>query len=83
MKRFWLDVILLALFVAELSFYFLPKFLHEVLGVAMTALIIFHVAINFRRLFALNKNINPRKVLKAVAKIRANASPNAFRLKSS
>lgn len=62
MKRFWLDVILLALFVAELSFHHLPKILHEILGVAMAAAIVFHVAINFRRLASLFKKITPRKI---------------------
>lgn len=61
MRNFFVDVILLALFVAELSFHYLPKILHEVLGVAMVALIIFHVAINFRRSVSLVKNISPQK----------------------
>ena len=62
MKKFFLDVILLALFVAELSFHHLPKILHEILGVAMAAAIIIHVAINFRRLKSLFKKISPRKI---------------------
>ncbi len=62
MKKFFLDVILLALFVAELSFHHLPKVLHEILGVAMAAAIIIHVAINFRRLKSLFKKISPRKI---------------------
>ena len=62
MKNLLIDLILIALFVAELSFFFLPKILHEILGVAMVAVIIFHVAMNFRRLAALTKgNITPRK----------------------
>jgi len=61
MKNFLIDLILIALFVAELSFFFLPKILHEILGVAMVAVIIFHVAINFRRIAALTKNVTPRK----------------------
>ena len=32
MRNFWLDVILIVLFVAEMSFHFLPKVLHEILG---------------------------------------------------
>ena len=63
MKRFWLDVILLALFVAELSFHHLPKILHEILGVAMAAAIVVHVAINFRRFKALFSHVTPRKFL--------------------
>ena len=62
MKNFWIDVILFALFVAEMSFHFLPKILHEILGLAMAALMIYHVAINFRRLTSLTKKISPRKI---------------------
>lgn len=62
MKNFLLDVILFALFVAELSFQSLPKILHEILGVIFAAAIIFHVAINFRRLVSLTKKISPRKI---------------------
>ena len=61
MRNLLLDAILFALFVAELSFQILPKILHEILGVAMFALIIFHVAINRRRLVALIKKMTPRK----------------------
>lgn len=62
MKKFLLDVILFALFVAELSFHHLPKVLHEILGVAMALAIVVHVAINFRRLTSLFKKITPRKI---------------------
>lgn len=62
MKNFWIDIILFALFVAEMSFHFLPKILHEILGLAMAALMIYHVAINFRRLTSLTKKISPRKI---------------------
>lgn len=65
MKKFFLDVILLALFVAELSFHHLPKVLHEILGVALAAAIVLHVAINFRRLTALFKKFSPRKIFLA------------------
>ena len=65
MKKFFLDVILLALFVAELSFHHLPKILHEILGVALAAAIVLHVAINFRRLTALFKKFSPRKIFLA------------------
>lgn len=61
MKNFFLDVILFALFVAELSFHHLPKILHEILGVAMAAAIVIHVAINFRKFKSLFKKITPRK----------------------
>ena len=54
MRNVLTDIILIVLFVAEMSFLFLPKVLHEILGVAMFAAIIFHVAINRRRIkFAL------------------------------
>jgi len=62
MKKFLLDVTLLALFVAELSFHHLPKILHEILGVALAAAIVLHVAINFRRLSALLKKFSTRKI---------------------
>lgn len=61
MRNLLLDAILFALFVAELSFQILPKILHEILGVIMFALIIFHVAINRRRLVSLIKKMTPRK----------------------
>ena len=61
MKKFLLDVILLALFVAELTFHHLPKILHEILGVAMLVAIVVHVVINFRRFKSLFKKITPRK----------------------
>ena len=61
MRNLLLDAILFALFVAELSFQFLPKILHEILGVIMFALIIFHVAINRRRFLSLIKKMTPRK----------------------
>ena len=63
MKNFFLDVILFALFVAEMCFQFLPKVLHEVLGVAMFAGIIFHVAINRRRFVSLTKKFTAKKFL--------------------
>ena len=62
MKNFLLDVILLALFVAELSFHHMPKILHEIFGVAFVAAIVLHVAINFRRFKSLFKKFSPRKI---------------------
>ena len=61
MKKFFVDVILFALFVAELCFHHLPKILHEIFGVAMFAAIIFHVAINRRRFVSLTKIITAKK----------------------
>ncbi|MBR1647486.1 MAG: DUF4405 domain-containing protein [Selenomonadaceae bacterium] len=63
MKNFFLDVILFALFVAEMCFQFLPKILHEILGVAMFAGIIFHVAINRRRFVSPAKKFTAKKIL--------------------
>lgn len=61
MIRLAIDAVLVALFVAELSFHYLPKDLHEILGVALIATILVHFAINFKRLFALTKKITTRK----------------------
>ena len=57
-----LDGILLTLFVAELCFHHLPKVLHEILGVALTAAILLHVWNNRRRLMSMTKKISPRKI---------------------
>lgn len=62
MKNFLLDGILFALFVAEMCFQFLPKVLHEILGVALTMAVILHLWINRRRFVALTKKITPRKI---------------------
>lgn len=65
MRNLLLDAILFLLFVAEMSFYHLPKILHEILGVAMAVTIILHVAINQRRFASLLKKLTPRKFLNA------------------
>lgn len=65
MRNILLDAILFLLFVAEMSFYHLPKILHEILGVAMAAAIILHVAINRRRFASLFNKITPRKFFNA------------------
>ena len=62
MKNFWLDVILIALFVAELSFHYLPKVLHEIFGVVFIIAVLAHVSINRRRLMSMTKKISPRKI---------------------
>ena len=66
MKNFLLDAILFALFVAELSFHFLPKILHEILGVAMAAAIFIHFFINRRRFSYLFKKITPSNIFSAI-----------------
>ncbi len=65
MRNFFIDAILFVLFVAELSFHFLPKILHEVLGVAMAAAILIHIFINRRRFVFQIKKITPRKFFSA------------------
>lgn len=62
MKKILLDVILFALFVAELCFHHLPKVLHEIFGVALTAVLLVHVWNNRRQFVALTKKITPRKI---------------------
>ena len=62
MRNFLLEIILFALFVAELSFHFLPKVLHEILGVVLTVAIFLHIWISRRRFASLTKKITPRKI---------------------
>ena len=69
MKNLWLDAILFVLFAAELSFHFLPKILHEILGVAMAAAILIHIWINRRRFLSLTKKMTPRKIFSATLNI--------------
>ena len=47
MRKFYLDVILLIMFLLVISFHFIPKILHEVLGLLMFAIIITHFKWNF------------------------------------
>jgi len=46
MKRIFLDIVVLLLFLLTMSFQFLPKILHEVLGVFMLAVAVFHLIWN-------------------------------------
>lgn len=62
MKKILFDTILFVLFVAELSFYYLPKILHEILGVIMAVAIIVHIFINRRHVVNLFKDISPQKI---------------------
>ncbi|MDQ0204741.1 DUF4405 domain-containing protein [Pectinatus haikarae] len=43
MKQIFLDIVLLVLFLLIMSFQFLPKILHEVLGILMLSAIVFHL----------------------------------------
>lgn len=61
MIRLLLDALLFVLFVAEMCFHHLPKDWHEIFGVALVVLTIFHVAINRRRFTSLTKKITARK----------------------
>lgn len=63
MIRLAIDAVLVALFVAELSFNYLPRELHEILGMALVAAILVHFAINFWRLLALFNKLSTRKFL--------------------
>jgi len=65
MRNILIDVLLFALFVAEMCFQHLPKILHEILGVAMAAAIILHVAINWRRFTSLLRNVTAKKLFNA------------------
>ena len=47
MKKFYLDTILLILFMLVMSFHFIPKILHEVLGLAMAVAMIGHFVWNW------------------------------------
>ena len=69
MRNFLIDAILFALFVAEMSFHFLPKILHEILGVAMAAAIFIHFFINRRRFVSLTKKITPSKIFSTLINI--------------
>ena len=58
--------LIFALFIFELSFHFLPKILHEVLGVFMAAVVVNHVSINSQRFILSMKNMTPRKFFNAL-----------------
>ena len=48
MKKFYLNVALLILFLLVMSFHFIPKILHEVLGLLLMAVMIGHFAWNIK-----------------------------------
>lgn len=50
-----LDLVLFVLFLLLMSFHFLPRDVHEILGVAMAAAVVVHVFINLKRFFSLLK----------------------------
>ena len=51
MKKYFLDATLLTAFLLVMSFHFLPRILHEVLGVVMLAAVILHFVLNRRWFF--------------------------------
>ena len=55
MKKFYLDVILLVMMLAVMNFHFLPKILHEIIGVALAVALIVHIYWNLRALRSLHK----------------------------
>lgn len=54
-KRIALDLLMLVLFLAVMSFHFIPKMLHEVLGLALLLAAIMHLIWNYRWLGALRQ----------------------------
>ena len=53
MKRIFLDILLLILFLAVMDFHALPKLLHEVLGVLFPLAVFLHLFLNRRWISAL------------------------------
>ena len=54
-KRKFLDAALIILFLLTMSFYFLPRILHEIFGVLMAAAVFAHVFINRQKIFSMFK----------------------------
>lgn len=61
MTHLVIDLVLFTLFIAELCFNYLPKYLHEVLGVAMVITVLVHLALNVRRFFGQFKKLTIQK----------------------
>lgn len=53
--RYLLDLLLLLLLVFEMTFFYLPPVLHEIMGVLMIIPILYHLALNRRYVFALGR----------------------------
>jgi len=67
MKKYFLDATLLTAFLLVMSFHFLPRILHEVLGVVMFAAVIFHFVLNRRWLFNFYRGkLSARKIISAL-----------------
>ena len=67
MKKYFLDATLLTAFLLVMSFHFLPRILHEVLGVVMFAAVIFHFVLNRRWFFNFYRGkLSARKIISAL-----------------
>ncbi|MCR5834698.1 MAG: hypothetical protein K6G55_08650 [Selenomonadaceae bacterium] len=62
MKNIWLNMVLFALIVIEISYLHMPKILHEVLGIMLAVMTVIHILVNRRRLVLLTKNVTARKI---------------------
>ena len=60
MKRFYLDVMLLVLFLLVMSFHFIPKILHEVLGLLLAVAMFGHFGWNIKAFKSLNGTTKKR-----------------------
>ena len=60
MKKIFLDVTLLVLFLLVMSFHFLPKILHEVLGLLLPAAMLGHFCWNFKAFKGLTSTTKKR-----------------------
>ena len=61
MKHLVIDTILFALIIAELCFHYLPKDIHEILGLVLVTIAIIHFAVNFQRFLAQFNRMSPKK----------------------
>ena len=52
-RKIYLDVAIFVLFILVMSFHFLPRILHEILGVAMAAVVFVHLVLNRHWIFSL------------------------------
>ncbi|MBR1396556.1 MAG: DUF4405 domain-containing protein [Selenomonadaceae bacterium] len=68
MKRFYLNIVLLILFLLIMSFHFIPKVLHEVLGLLVLPVIIVHCFWNWKA-FKSSLRGNLKKKLSAIIDI--------------
>ena len=60
MKKFYLDVIIFVIFMLTMSFHFIPKILHEILGLLMMLLVFLHFKWNVNAFKSLYGNLKKR-----------------------